>query len=1094
MHNLAFKRCPACSTRASDEHRFCPGCGADLAQVQVTSGDPYVGLVLADRYELESLLGEGAMGRVYRARQTALNKPFAVKILHPHLTHDTDSQNRFAAEAHNAASLNHPNVVSVVDYGRSPEGITYLVMEHVEGRSLEEIIAEEFPLGRVRTIDLTLQILAALTEAHGLNVLHRDLKPENILIQSLRTHGELLKVLDFGIAKLMDAAPGSTRAGLTSQGVVCGTPEFMSPEQARGLDLDGRSDLYAVGVILYQMLAGRVPFESEAAVDVLHRHIHEEPIPPSQVIGAQADALEDVCLRALSKDRDSRFATAAEFRDALVAANEAETSDVGMHCGACNGQIRHDDRFCAACGQPVVESANGAEPPSARPPGVHSRSRLSTISLQTLRDEPTAKVILRALPLPLVGRPLIADMQLRLTEPGSGLHSQLISGTSGMGKTRMLDEVAHRAKALGWQVIRCDCDPTGAARSLWPIRKSIAAVLRLDAHSLTTEDLGRATNVIGLSYEALPGLTELFGLNGPASSAEHAVRRRECFTSAVQTMVAAGGSTPLCLLFDDIDRFDAPSRQILQQLTRTHAERPVFLALASSESDLSWLQGPVERLEMLGSAEIESAIGDSTAGFRAESSLPAHLAKGGAASPLRLDLLLRAMATDRDIDASFSDEALLERRLAALDEVARRLLDAAAILGERCATAEIRTLVAAELTAAMPVAIDEGFASLHHHGLLVQPGEQGQTRAFPNRLIRETVLSKITTKRRRHLHAEAASKVQSILESNTVRAMHMLRGGGAEVLDVLERSAIEAEHSFDDNKAVSLYRAAIRVCNSTPAGDRTKVAKLVKKLARPLRHVHGEREVISMIREVLPSTDDPTLEGALQRELGMALLRCDDAEAAVRALQRALGPVIAGGDQETILDLYGELSGALLRTGQATQALVEAHEGLDMCTLGQGPRAPVDVNLWRYLLQLAGLYKRSGNLRKARTWCEHALFQAEQRSDPLGLLRSHAQMAWLLRDLGQNTLAEQHLARSLEHARHFGDRLTTAEILLERARHWAGRDRLDDAKRCLDEALRLALIVGWNEGITLARSALRGLLRNDPLVGMREPTSPHSFD
>src|SRR5690606_16812062 len=136
--------------------------------------------------------GIGAMGRVYRAEQAALRKPFAIKILSPQLTNDPDSQARFANEAHNAASLNHPNVVSVVDYGRTRDGITYLVMEYIEGRSLEQIIYDEFPLARERIADLTLQILAALTEAHGLGILHRDLKPENILIQSLRTRGELL--------------------------------------------------------------------------------------------------------------------------------------------------------------------------------------------------------------------------------------------------------------------------------------------------------------------------------------------------------------------------------------------------------------------------------------------------------------------------------------------------------------------------------------------------------------------------------------------------------------------------------------------------------------------------------------------------------------------------------------------------------------------------------------------------------------------------------------------------------------------------------------------------------------------------------------
>jgi serine/threonine protein kinase len=242
VHEPAHKICPQCDARVLGEHRFCPSCGSDLTAVAAHDGDPYVGVVIEDRYRIEELLGIGAMGRVYRAEQTTLRKPFAIKILSPQLTNDPDSQVRFANEAHNCASLNHPNVVSVVDYGRTRDGITYLVMEYIEGRSLEQIIYDEFPLARERIGDLTLQILAALAEAHGLGILHRDLKPENILVQSLRTRGELLKVLDFGIAKLMDDAPNArARPGLTSQGVVCGTPEYMSPEQACGLNLDQRT-------------------------------------------------------------------------------------------------------------------------------------------------------------------------------------------------------------------------------------------------------------------------------------------------------------------------------------------------------------------------------------------------------------------------------------------------------------------------------------------------------------------------------------------------------------------------------------------------------------------------------------------------------------------------------------------------------------------------------------------------------------------------------------------------------------------------------------------------------------------------------------
>jgi serine/threonine-protein kinase len=310
-------------------------------------------LTVADKYYLKEFIGEGAMGRVYKAEQLALKKAFAVKSLLPALTHDEASQQRFANEAHNAASLNHPNCVSVVDYGRSSDGAAFIVMEYVEGTTLENIIAESFPLARERIVDITLQVLAALTEAHGLGILHRDLKPDNILVQTLRTHGELAKVLDFGIAKLMDGAPtASQRPGLTNQGMVCGTPEYMSPEQARGEQLDPRSDLYSVGIVLYQMLTDRPPFESESAIEVLHMHLHDEPVPPSKLNETEPGPLEAVCLRALAKDPDDRFATANDFREALVAA-ASERDKESFRCQSCGGEMRVEDRFCPACGAPA---------------------------------------------------------------------------------------------------------------------------------------------------------------------------------------------------------------------------------------------------------------------------------------------------------------------------------------------------------------------------------------------------------------------------------------------------------------------------------------------------------------------------------------------------------------------------------------------------------------------------------------------------------------------------------------------------------------------------------------------------------------------
>jgi serine/threonine-protein kinase len=1069
VQELAHKICPACSTRADVEHRFCPTCGGDLSEVEGREGDPHLGRVIAERYRITDSIGAGAMGQVYKAEQIALHKPFAIKILHPHLTNDPDSQGRFAAEAHNAATLSHPNVVSVVDYGRTADAVTYLVMEFVEGLSLEHIIQEQYPLARDRIIDLCLQILAALAEAHGLGILHRDLKPENILVQQLRTHGELLKVLDFGIAKLMDNAPGQARPGLTGQGVVCGTPEFMSPEQARGLKLDGRSDLYAVGVILYQMLTGRVPFTSESAVEILHKHIHDAPIPPSQVVGSSPDALEGVCLRALAKNREDRFASAEEFRDALVAV--ARQSDAVLRCSACSAEMRNDDRFCATCGTPAPKRTEVV--PSPRRP-----TRLSEYSLPAQGHEQTAEAVVRAFPLPLTGRSELHDRaRRRLADPRPGVAAWLLAGPPGIGKTRMLEEIAALAEPLGWRTLAIGAEPTGAGPALWPIRHVIAAALELDPADVTTHALARAANVAGLSYEVLPGLAELFRLVGPAAEAEYAVRRRECFSACVHTLVACGRNAPLLLVFDDIDQYDSASRQILQRLVRMDGRSPIQVLLASSETDFAWIRAEVEILTAPSPEDVRALVADVATAANAHSTLPARLAELAAPTPLHVELLLRLVALGQPVSRGADSRELVRARLAVLSPAERQVLDVATILGERFAEDDLAQLCAADPGAPTGFEYDEALARLHVTGLLVISG-RGE-RAFPHALVRDVVYGLLTDPRRRSLHAAAAARSAVALRSNTVRAMHLLRAGAPGAVEVLDAAADDASASFDDRKAGSLLRAALRAAASeadvAPPG---REARLTARLADTIRFTRSKDDAVSLTRSALDQSRDPLAQATLQQALGRALLSAGQPSQAVESFQRALGPLIGQGRPGAILELYADLAAAYTAVGDADRAARELAEGLDMCTFGDGPRAAVDFPLWRYLLTTAQHLRRRQQLREARTWVEHALYQAERRSDQLGLLRAHSEMAWILREAGQATLAEQHLSRALEHARYFGDRLTTAEILLERGRVRAARGQIEDAHRSFDEALRLSQALEWQTGMQHAQRALDTLRRH----------------
>ncbi len=315
---MAF--CPKCGTDVQEGARFCPSCGA---QVRVASpagpapDDPYLGQLLDKKYQIDELLGVGGMGRVYKATQLTLDKRVCVKVLRSGMMQDDTLVGRFHREARAASRLNHPNSIAVTDFGQAEEdGSLYMVMEFVPGKDLGKVIRDERPLAEKRIIHIMDQVLSALADAHAAGIIHRDLKPENIMVTDLRGTKDFVKVLDFGIAKIQETSPAEP--GLTQAGMVCGTPEYMSPEQARGEELDARSDVYAAGVILYQMVVGRIPFNAPTAMGIVTKHLTEAPVPPSRVDGIKiSPALETAILKAMSKDRAGRPATALALQQEL---------------------------------------------------------------------------------------------------------------------------------------------------------------------------------------------------------------------------------------------------------------------------------------------------------------------------------------------------------------------------------------------------------------------------------------------------------------------------------------------------------------------------------------------------------------------------------------------------------------------------------------------------------------------------------------------------------------------------------------------------------------------------------------------------------
>ena len=299
-------------------------------EIADASPDPRVGTVVGERYRVLGCIGEGGMGAVFRAEHILMKKVVALKLLHAEMGQVEEAARRFEREAQSASRLNHPNVVSVTDFGRNHTGELFLVMEFVAGESLADVLAREGRLSLTRACRLAGQILSALEHAHGQKVIHRDLKPANVmLVQSpdLRL-GETAKILDFGIAKITESGEGEQP--LTKGVMIFGTPSYMSPEQATGQEVDSRSDLYSCGIILYEMLTGKKPFEAGDLVKLMAMQVTAPPPPFASVapdVSVPA-ALQAVVMRALQKERERRFGTAAEFRQALERAEAAGSPSV----------------------------------------------------------------------------------------------------------------------------------------------------------------------------------------------------------------------------------------------------------------------------------------------------------------------------------------------------------------------------------------------------------------------------------------------------------------------------------------------------------------------------------------------------------------------------------------------------------------------------------------------------------------------------------------------------------------------------------------------------------------------------------------------
>jgi serine/threonine-protein kinase len=295
--------------------------GAHSSSAATEIVDPLIGRVLNERFRIVEALGSGGMGRVYKAVQAPLDRPVAIKVLNPHYSDGKDPgfQKRFFLEASVTSKLRHPNTVTVIDYGKTEDGILYLVMEYLEGKTLAQLLTQNGPMSWVRALHVGQQVARSLREAHKVGLIHRDLKPANVMVMDQEADHDVVKVLDFGLVKsFVDGGVIPNETEITQAGVILGSPQYMAPEQARNIS-DPRSDVYSLGVVMYQMLVGRPPFQAAQSIDVIFKHLNEAPpifsaVWPHHQVPQEVEALVMKCL---AKRPEERYQSMDEVLDGM---------------------------------------------------------------------------------------------------------------------------------------------------------------------------------------------------------------------------------------------------------------------------------------------------------------------------------------------------------------------------------------------------------------------------------------------------------------------------------------------------------------------------------------------------------------------------------------------------------------------------------------------------------------------------------------------------------------------------------------------------------------------------------------------------------
>jgi len=924
-----MRLCHQCGASLGDSARFCSACGASFDEGSGDgSADPLVGRIVGGSYLLQEVVGVGGMGRVYKAEQSTLGRTVAVKVIHPHLLGDEQTVARFYQEARASSRLNHPNSVSIIDFGRTDDGILYLAMEFLSGKDLALVMHEEGPLALDRICSILISTLDALGEAHELGIVHRDLKPENIILRPLRSGEDLVKVVDFGLATIL-----GKESSITKPGLVCGTPDYMSPEQGRGDSVDGRGDLYALGVVLFELIVGHLPYIDDTPTRVVLRHLND-PVPDPRRLNPRRnvpDKLAELTMKALAKSASDRFQLARDMQEALRTARDelrVQRSSV-VPCPSCGAPVAGAQNFCGECGARLTEAepalgSNRSIRPSFYPP------------LGSQRD--------------FVGRSQeLQQIRESRHTASQGAHWIHVYGEPGVGKTRFLTEIAEVAAAEGDLVVGAGAHPTGAPVPYAAVRTVLAELLEVDDSQLAR--MANRSDEIG-STLAGAGIDEVMNPQGVSSgdgrSRTGAVA--EALASAVRRARGRASSGRVMLIIDDLNYCDGLTQRTVIELARVLGSEPVLLVTAS-DHDRGVLANENLRLEGFTSEEAERFLAGSYH-LRLVSGLNQLTASmGGSILPLHLEQLEALGVSPEDGQPPRLADAIAQR-IERLEVDAQRLLQSAAVLGRTCDLDALREITGDDELHGLDELVGNSLVQL-----------DGTKASITHPFIAELVAATIPAEARREVHRRAFEVLSEARAPQEVRAAHAFRGVDAVTsLVVLEKAGDAAIARGDHLGAVLEYRRALEIARreTLESGDTVydaAIATFSRKLGEALARAGDPSGADGVLREAMDLTAPSSPSRAkMLLSLGRIASRRDRPRDAMRHFGQAL-ELVAGVEPEIESHLQVAIGRIRRIDGDPHHAANAYRRALELFTeLGEGSAV-----LLRTRLELADALTAAGD-------------------------------------------------------------------------------------------------------------------------------------